>query len=118
MVRSAVLACRAAPRCSPWTACSLLDPHAPAAAYADALARALPGLTLRRPVIWPASAEQRTFDEDWLVACYDALRRGDEDSFCFLASRRLRPGMAPLLRLLVTGLSDRVAAEIERLGAV
>jgi hypothetical protein len=110
MLRRPAQDTRTAPRCTPWAACSLLDPRAPARAYSDALARVLPEMTLRRPVIWLDGVDKLTFDEDWLVACRECLRRGDVDSFCFLTARRLRPGMAPMLRLLLEGLDARLAA--------
>jgi hypothetical protein len=108
LLRLAALECRAARHCGPHEACALLDPSAGAEIHAAALARVLPAIALRRPVIWAPGSAGRSFDEAWLLACDGALRRGDGASFRFLCARRLHPGGATRLRPLLTGLSTRL----------
>ncbi|MEM7489571.1 MAG: hypothetical protein AAF390_10665 [Pseudomonadota bacterium] len=108
LLRLSSLECRVAPRVSPSAACDLIDPSAGAEVYAEALARALPDLMTRRPVIWAPGAAGRSFDEDWLNACRNALLRGDGDSFRFLTTRRLTRGSVPIFRMLLSGLGERL----------
>ena len=107
-LRLAARDCRAAPRRSPGEACALLAPDADAAAFAEALARALPALLLRRPVIWHPGARGESFDEAWLAALLAALGRGDRGSARFLLTRRVRPGGAATLLFLAQGLLKRL----------
>ncbi|MEM9796149.1 MAG: hypothetical protein AAF919_06650 [Pseudomonadota bacterium] len=108
LLRLAALECRAAPR----------PGMAPAEAMRVAaiedmvvmLARMLPNLLLRRPVIWRPGAEGRSFDEDWLLALAQALRTGDRHSARFLLGRRARPDGAAVLRMLVGDLAARLDA--------
>lgn len=106
-LRLSALACRAAPRGS-LRACALLDPDAGAEDYAMALARTLPEMTMRRPVIWRPGATGRSFDEDWLLSLLDALRRRDGASLRFLTRSRVRPEAAPYLLLVLRGLCERL----------
>lgn len=108
-LRLAALRCRTAPR-GPVEACALLHPEAQAEDYATALARLLPEVLIRRPVFWRTGTESLSFDESWLLALARALRTGDADSAAFLLARRVLPRGRPLLRLLVTGLSERLDA--------
>ena len=106
-LRLSALACRTAPRGS-LGACALLDPDAGPEDYAMALARTLPEMTMRRPVIWRPGAAGRSFDEDWLLSLQDAIRRRDGASVRFLTRSRVRPEAAPYLQLLLRGLCERL----------
>ena len=106
-LRLSALACRAAPRGS-LGACALLAPDGGPEDYAMALARTLPEMTMRRPVIWRPGAPGRSFDEDWLLSLQEAIRRRDGASLRFLTRSRVRPEAAPYLQLLVRGLCERL----------
>ena len=106
LLRLAALECRAAPRVG-------LPPAEAmeAAAVEDmvtVLARTLPALLLRRPVLWPPGAAGRSFDEAWLLALAAALWRGDRLSARFLLARRARPEGAAVLRMLLSDLGHRL----------
>ncbi|TFL18827.1 hypothetical protein [Jannaschia formosa] len=106
LLRFHALACRTSPRAG-------LTPEdaARAAAVEDMallLARMLPVLLLRRPVLWRPGTAGRSFDEDWLLALARALRAGDADSARFLLTRRARPEGAATLRMLVGDLAERL----------
>ncbi|PZX14329.1 hypothetical protein LX81_02912 [Palleronia aestuarii] len=106
-LRLAALDCRAAPRRAGIPDLPL-DPAADAADYATVLARMLPELFLRRPVLWRPGTARRSFDEAWLLAFARAIETDDRTSERFLAGRRLRPGAAPVLRHVLGGLADRL----------
>lgn len=106
-LRLAALECRAAPKASV-AACALLGPDAGAEEYAGALARCLPQMLTRRPVLRRPGAARRSFDEEWLVALGRALGSGDRASARFLLRRRVRPEAAPYLSLLLIGLAERL----------
>ncbi|MGB3553522.1 MAG: hypothetical protein WBA25_02660 [Jannaschia sp.] len=108
MLRLSALHCRSAARRSPQAACALLHPEANAGDYADALARALPGLLRRRPRIWTPGTPGQSFDEAWLATLFDAIRDGDGASTRFLIERFARPGNQAILRFLLVGLVDRL----------
>ena len=108
-LRLSALACRVAPRGS-LQACALLAPDAGPEDYAMALARTLPEMTMRRPVIWRPGAPGRSFDEDWLLSLQEAIRRRDGASLRFLTRSRVRGEAVPYLKLLVRGLSERLDA--------
>ena len=106
LLRLAALECRIAPRAGLPAADAIR-----AAALEDMatmLARLLPTLLLRRPVIWRPGAEGRSFDEDWLLALARAERRRDRASVGFLLRRRARPDGAAVLRMLVGDLAARL----------
>ena len=107
-LRLASLRCRIAPQLAPSAACRLLLPDARAGEFAEALARALPGLMRRRPQILPPESRARSFDEAWLLALAEARRRGDAASVRFLVGRRVRPGGAAALDVLLGGLTKRL----------
>lgn len=106
-LRLSALACRTAPRGS-LGACALLAADAGPEDYAMALARTLPEMTLRRPVIWRPGAPGRSFDEEWLLSLQEAIRQRDGASLRFLTRSRVRPEAAPYLLLLLRGLHERL----------
>jgi len=106
-LRLASLACRAGPRGS-IGACALLEPSSGPEDFAMALARALPEMLFRRPVLWRPGAAGQSFDEAWLLALSLARARNDLGSTRFLTRRRVRPEATPYLLLLLNGLAERL----------
>lgn len=91
LLRVTMRKCRAKPRVEVFETCALLlhGPDQGAQAYADALLRVLSGALPVGPVIHDVSAAERSFDESWLVALFDAMRREDTASATFLLRSRL-----------------------------
>ena len=106
LLRLAALECRAAPRAG----LSLVETMRVAAIedMVTMLARVLPTLLNRRPVIWRPGATGQSFDEAWLIALARALRSGDSASERFLLARRARPEGAAVLRMLVGDVAARL----------
>ncbi|QQA43804.1 hypothetical protein [Pelagovum pacificum] len=90
-LRLAALACRAAPRTDLFEACATLAisreraPEAHARVLMRTLAQALP----HRPRLHRPGTEETSFDEQWLVALFRAIRAEDDDSFEFLLRSRV-----------------------------
>ena len=108
LLRVCALECRAAARPAPHEACALLHPDADAVDHATALARRLPELLLRRPVIWAPGAAGRSFDESWLLAVARALVSEDRASVRFLLRRHARPTGHAVLSMLLRGMVARL----------
>ena len=109
MLRLAALECRIAPRAG-----APAEEAVRVAALDDMmtmLARTLPSLMLRRPVLWRPGATGRSFDEDWLLALLRAMQSGDRASERFLLARRARPEGGAVLRMLVGDVADRLRAD-------
>jgi hypothetical protein len=107
LLRLAALECRIAPRAG--------LPPAEAMRVAEVedmvtmLARLLPTLLMRRPVLWRPGTRGRSFDEDWVLALARALRTDDRASARFLLARRARPEGAATLRMLVGDVAARLS---------
>ncbi|MBR3369247.1 MAG: hypothetical protein IKG52_01305 [Rhodobacteraceae bacterium] len=91
LLRVLMRQCRAKARLEPFEACALLQnaPHEGAQPYADALLRVLVQGLSHGPVIHRAGAQERSFDESWLLALMDAISRDDRASTAFLLRARL-----------------------------
>ncbi|MBS1302708.1 hypothetical protein [Loktanella sp. SALINAS62] len=105
LIRMSALDCRVAARASA-TACATIDPTASSNVFAAQLVKILPQVLERRPVIWRPGTRGATFDEEWLLAVVDAVRRGDVDSERFLLRRRVKPASLHTVRLLVRGMAQ------------
>ncbi len=83
--------CRAKPRVEVFETCRLLrhSPREGAQDYADALLRILSTALPKGPVIHEIRAQERSFDEDWLLALFAAIQRADHCSASFLLRARL-----------------------------
>ena len=91
MLRILMRKCRAKARVEVFETCALLL-HAPkegAQDYADALLRVLSAALPKGPVIYYATAQERSFDESWLLALFAAISRADHPSTSFLLRARL-----------------------------
>lgn len=91
MLRILMRKCRAKSRVEVFETCALLL-HAPkegAQEYADALLRVLGAALPKGPVIYAISAQERSFDESWLLALFAAISRADHPSISFLLRARL-----------------------------
>jgi hypothetical protein len=110
LLRLGALECRAAARLELAGACRALDPAARPGELAAVIARALPQVLRQRPRILAPGAPDRTFDEAWLLAVLEAVRRGDRVSERFLLSRRCHPHRAAYLALLLREYDARLAA--------
>jgi hypothetical protein len=91
-------------------ACRVLDSAADIDELAALLMRALPQVTLQRPVIRQAGATMQSFDERWLMALCEAVATGDRASERFLTARRCHARRVPVLTLLLRALNARVAS--------
>lgn len=113
LLRVLMRKCRAKARVEVFEACALLL-HAPkegAQDYADTLLRVLDSALPKRPVIHSVTAQERSFDESWLLALFAAISREDHASVTFLLRARL-----PLhLRRPVGWLAAEL---VERMGSV
>ncbi|PWJ22392.1 hypothetical protein [Jannaschia seohaensis] len=106
LLRFAALECRTAPRADLPPGEAMRD--AAVEEMAVLLARMLPTLLQRRPVIRRPGAADLSFDESWLLALARALSGGDAASARFLLARRARPEGAAVLRMLVGDLAARL----------
>lgn len=91
LLRVLMRKCRAKARVEVFETCALLL-HAPkegAQDYADALLRVLATGLPSGPVIHAISAQERSFDEKWLLALFAAIQRKDQGSVAFLLRARL-----------------------------
>lgn len=91
LLRVLMRTCRAKARMPIFEACALLH-HSPAQSaqvYADALLRALAQALHKPPIIHSVAAQDRSFDEDWLLALLAAITREDHTSATFLLRARL-----------------------------
>jgi hypothetical protein len=91
LLRLLMRQCRAKARVEVFETCRLLmhSPREGAQDYADALLRILGTGLPAGPVIHHLRAQERSFDEDWLLALFRALQRGDNGSATFLLRARL-----------------------------
>ncbi|MBM2575222.1 hypothetical protein JQC91_02790 [Jannaschia sp. Os4] len=108
-LRLAALECRIAP--PPGLPAEGAMRMAEAEDMAAMLARLLPALLFRRPVLLRPGSPGRSFDEDWLLALARAEVSGDRRSARFLLARRARPDGAAVLRMLVGDLAARLGTD-------
>ncbi len=91
LLRVLMRTCRAKARVEVFETCALLL-HAPqegAQDYADALLRILGSALPSGLIIHSVKAQERSFDENWLLALFAALERDDDASTSFLLRARL-----------------------------
>jgi hypothetical protein len=108
VLRAAASECRTSARLDMPRAFAALNPGTDAAGLAAVLVRALPQVMPERPYLRPPGAPGTSFDEDWLLALGDAIRRGDRPSERFLLTRRCHARGAPCLALLMRALAARL----------
>ncbi|MCC5954504.1 MAG: hypothetical protein JJU07_00280 [Natronohydrobacter sp.] len=91
LLRVLMRQCRAKARVEVFETCSLLlnAPQEGAQDYADALLRVLSSSLPSGPLIHDVKAPERSFDENWLLAIFAAIRRADHASIDFLLRARL-----------------------------
>lgn len=91
LLRLLMRQCRAKARVEVFETCRLLlhDPREGAQDYADALLRILSTALPKPPVIHDLRAQERSFDENWLMALFAAIARDDRASTTFLLRVRL-----------------------------
>lgn len=91
LLRVLMRQCRAKARVEVFETCRLLlhDPREGAQDYADALLRILWTALPKPPVIYDLRAQERSFDENWLLALFAAIARDDRASASFLLRARL-----------------------------
>lgn len=91
LLRMLMHQCRAKPRVDVFETCAFLlnAPKQDAQDYADALLRSLTSALPKGPVIHTIGATERSFDENWLLALFAAIRRTDHASASFLLRARL-----------------------------
>lgn len=91
LLRVLMRQCRAKARVEVFETCRLLlqDPRDGAQDYADALLRILSTALPKPPVIHELRAQERSFDENWLLALFAAIARDDRVSASFLLRARL-----------------------------
>ncbi|KAA9006097.1 hypothetical protein [Histidinibacterium aquaticum] len=111
-LRMTGMRCRAAARSDLFDTCAALgsDREAGSAAFAEALMRSLDQVPGRRWVLYRPGSRDVSFDERWLLALIDALRRGDEDSATFLIRRRIAHADRRPLGFLAAGLARTLEA--------
>lgn len=100
---------RAARRLELFHACALLSTQPDCAfdAYAQALLRCL-GREVGRPlIIYRTGAQERSFDEDWILRCLDRCTAGDGASLAFLIGRRVPKPSRRQVTFLIKGLEAR-----------
>ncbi|WP_142079434.1 hypothetical protein [Roseinatronobacter monicus] len=110
LLRVLMRKCRAKARVEVFETCALLL-HAPkegAQDYADALLRVLVSGLPTGPVIHAITAQERSFDEKWLLALFAAIQRKDQSSVAFLLRTRLPLHMRRPVGWLATELLNRM----------
>ena len=116
LLRLLMRQCRAKARVEVFETCRLLmhDPREGAQDYADALLRILGAGLPKGPVIHDLRAQERSFDENWLLALFAALGRGDHASTAFLLRARLPLHLRRPVGWLAAELVQRISAMTER----
>lgn len=112
LLRVLMRRCRAKARVEVFETCKLLlnAPSEGAQDYADALLRVLTNALPNGPVIHSATAAERSFDENWLVALFTAIAREDHASAAFLLRSRLPLHLRRPVGWLSAELVHRMAA--------
>lgn len=112
LLRLLMRQCRAKARLEVFEACRLLlhNPREGAQDYADALLRILGTSLPKGPVIHDIRAQERSFDEDWLLALFTAIQRDDHCSVTFLLRARLPLHLRRPVGWLATQLVQRMQA--------
>jgi len=116
LLRVLMRRCRAKARVEVFEACRLLmhNPREGAQDYADALLRILSTGLPKGPVIHDLRAQERSFDEDWLLALFSALQRDDHASITFLLCARLPLHLRRPVGWLAAELVQRMPVLTER----
>lgn len=110
-LRIVALRCRAAARTDLFEACALLslDGENAKQSFADTLMRCL-GATLNRPTTWfRPGVSELSFDEAWLMRCFEKAATGDTANLQFLLRSRVAPHNQRYIGFLIAGISDRFA---------
>ncbi|MFK7879439.1 hypothetical protein [Roseobacter sp.] len=108
-LRLAALACRAAARTDIFEACALLslDGENAKQSYTDTLVKCLGG-ALNTPIIWlRPGVEELSFDEAWLMRCFEKLASKENPNLNFLLCSRVAPSQRRYIRFLIARISDR-----------
>ena len=75
------------------------------------LLRLLPQALKRRVVFHRPGATETTFDEDWLLRLFEAIRRNDVDTISFALGSRVTPTLQPAVRALAQQAIERLDRE-------
>lgn len=120
LLRLLMRRCRAKARIEVFETCRLLlhSPREGAQDYADALLRVLGTALPKGPVIHDMCVQERSFDEDWLLALFAALLREDQCSATFLLGARLPRHLRRPVGWLAAKLVQRMDAMAERIPQV
>ena len=116
LLRMLMRKCRAKARVEVFETCALLL-HAPqegAQDYADALLRVLASGLPKPPVFHVITAQERSFDENWLLSLFAAITREDHASVAFLLRARLPLHLRRPVGWLAAELVCRMAAESDK----
>ncbi len=116
LLRLLMRQCRAKARLEVFETCRLLlhSPREGAQDYADALLRILGTSLPKAPVIHDLRAQERSFDEEWLLALFAALQRDDHCSATFLLRARLPLHLRRPVGWLASELVQRMAVMTEQ----
>lgn len=116
LLRLLMRQCRAKARLEVFETCRLLlhSPREGAQDYADALLRILGASLPKAPVIHDLRAQERSFDEEWLLALFAALQRDDHCSATFLLRARLPLHLRRPVGWLASELVQRMAVMTEQ----
>lgn len=111
MLRVLMRQCRAKARVEVFTACAFLqqNPSHLAQAYADALLRILAQALPSGFVVHAPQSAERSFDENWLMALMDSIRRGDQSSTDFLLRARLPHSVRRSVGWLAAQMQERLS---------
>ncbi|MEL6286496.1 MAG: hypothetical protein AAFQ18_09810 [Pseudomonadota bacterium] len=72
------------------------------------LLRLLPHALKRRVVFHRPGATETTFDEDWLLRLFEAIRLNDADTISFALGSRVTPTLRPAVRTLAQQVIERL----------
>ena len=109
-LRMTALRCRASARLDLFRACALLsmEREGNPEVFADALIRTLGQGLGRSPRFLRPGCAERTFDEEWLLALFLAIRDGDDASATFLLDSRIAPGARRSMGFLIGRLAKHL----------
>lgn len=109
-LRLTALRCRSAARLDLFRACAVLamERDRNPEVFADALIRTLGQGLGRSPNFLRPGCEERTFDEEWLLALFLAIRSGDDASATFLLDSRIDRSARRSLGFLIGRLAEHL----------
>lgn len=108
-LRMVALQCRAAARTDLFEACALLslDGENAKRTFADTLTKCL-GTALNRPITWyRPGVYELSFDEAWLMRCFEMVNSQDPSNLKFLLRSRVAPQDQRYIGFLIAQISDK-----------